>query len=211
MAERFIDGDFEREVTLGEGSRIVLRLLRPSDRELLVAGMARLSSESRYRRFLSATTTLTPEALTYLTHTDNENHLAVVAIHHGEGVGVARFVRTAEGASSAEAAVTVEDRFHGRGIGRLLLAALTLAASERGVTHFQADILESNGPMLALLQQIGATRSPSGEAGVVRVELPLPRLLPGGDLGALDDGPGSQLVRYAARELHLLDAAPPRD
>lgn len=217
MAERFIDGTFRREVLLPDGGRVVVRLLRESDRDMLAQGIAQLSEESRYRRFLSATTTLTDEALSYLTHTDNENHLALVAVLPGpdhteaQGIGVARFVRTAPGSSSAEAAVTVIDAHHGRGIGRVLLAALTLAASERGVTHFQAEILESNAPILALLQAIGASRAASGEAGVVRVELPLPRLPADGNLEALDDAPGSQLVRFAARELHLLEQAPAID
>ena len=48
------DDEYNECVTLRDGSEVHLRLLGPHDRQLLRAGFARLSSESRYRRFFSA-------------------------------------------------------------------------------------------------------------------------------------------------------------
>jgi RimJ/RimL family protein N-acetyltransferase len=211
---RFVDSGFERELELSDGMRLHLRLLRPGDRARVVAAMRQLSDLSRYRRFLSATQELSDEALRYLTELDNENHLAIVAAEVGPrrgdetGLGLARFVRTAPGAKSAEAAVTVVDAHQGRGLGRLLLAALTLAARERGIESFQAEILESNQPMLTLLRRLGAKLDGPLEDGVLLANVPLPEIPAEGDWSALASSP-IPLMRFAARELKLL-AAPPK-
>lgn len=210
MAHRYIDADFRREVELPDGLHVRLRLLKPSDREKLADGIRRLSPESRYRRFLSATTQLSPDAMRYLTELDNEDHLAIVATtcaareEDEEGMGIARFVRTEKGSKAAEAAVTVADAYHGRGVGRLLLAALTLAARERGVERFTAEILKENTPILGLLEEIGASKHEHREGDVVLVDLPLPAVPDDGDFRTLPEGPGAQLMRFAADELHLL-------
>ena len=39
------------QVTLRDGSRVIIRPAIPADRELLAEGFERLSPESRYRRF----------------------------------------------------------------------------------------------------------------------------------------------------------------
>jgi hypothetical protein len=61
-------------------------------------GFARLSPESRYRRFLTATPELTEEAVRYLTEIDHHDHEAIAALDEeiGEGIGIARYVRNPE-------------------------------------------------------------------------------------------------------------------
>lgn len=210
MSKRFVDADFRREVALPDGLRVRLRLLKPADRDKLAEAITRLSPESRYLRFLSATTQLSPDALRYLTELDNENHLAIVATtatareDDEEGLGIARFVRADPKSTSAEAAVTVADAYHGRGLGKLLLAALTLAARERGIERFTAEILKENGPILALLGQLGANVQEREEGGVVYVDLPLPGLQVEEQLQKPSDGPGAALLRFANEELKLL-------
>jgi len=207
MAAPLIGIDFAREVSLPDGTAVRLRLLGPGDRQRLAAGMRELSDQSRYYRFLSATQALPERALRYLTDTDNQNHLAVVAgSPRGEGYGVARFVRDAPGSPRAEAAVTVIDALQGRGLGRLLLAALAVAASERGVRCFHAEILAQNTAMLGLLAELGATVDATLDGDVVEIDLPLPAWSADGSLLGSHHGAGAQLIRFAARELHLLGA-----
>jgi K+ transporter len=45
-------------IALRDGSRVHIRQLRDSDRQLLLRGFRRLTPESRYRRFLAPTPTL---------------------------------------------------------------------------------------------------------------------------------------------------------
>src|SRR5262249_61582715 len=110
------------------------RPLRPDDREKLRNRFARMSSESKYRRFFAAPATLSEATLDYLTRTDGWNHVAIGAeladdgADTSYGIGIARFVRLPENPTKAEAAVAVIDEMQHRGVGRILLGQLIQAA-----------------------------------------------------------------------------------
>lgn len=175
-----IDERFSAVHTLTDGTRVRVRVLRPSDRELLRAGFEHLSPESRYLRFLAATPRLTERMLTYLTETDGWNHLAVGAQRieadgsPGEGLGVARFVRLEDAPDVAEAAVTVVDHVQGHGLGTILLATLVQAARERGIRKFRAYVLPSNAPVQELLAELGPKVEPHASDGMLMCDVPLP-------------------------------------
>jgi RimJ/RimL family protein N-acetyltransferase len=186
------------EVTLRDGSSVLIRPASAADRPLLVQGFERLSPESRYRRFFAPIETLSDTVLDYLTSMDCVDHFAWAALAWGEdgayeGVGVSRYVRLAD-RSAAEAALTVVDGWQGKGLGRILLDALVVEALENGITRFEGDVLVENQPMQELLRRTGAQFRPEG-AGVLRFSIDLPardealRGSPFGDLlGALAKG-----------------------
>jgi GNAT superfamily N-acetyltransferase len=160
-------------VSLRDGSRVRIRPIEPGDREDLADGFARLSPDSRYRRFLAPKPRLTEADLDRFTRIDHHDHEALVAMdaETGVGVAVARYVRT--GPDRAEPAVAVADDWQGRGLGTVLLDALADRAREEGVTTFCATVLATNTPALALLEGAGrATRTQEGREVVVDVELP---------------------------------------
>jgi GNAT superfamily N-acetyltransferase len=165
-------------IALRDGSRVRIRRLRNSDSELLLHGFRRLSPESRYRRFLSPTPKLSERTLRYLVEIDHSNHEALIAVDEqvGEGVGVARCVRDPARPSAAEVAVTVVDDWQGRGLGTLLLEAITMRAREEGVDTFTALMLVENSEMMDLLQRLGAVRVVDRAAGTVEVEVHLPAI-----------------------------------
>ncbi len=140
----------------------MVRPIRPDDAETLRAAYARLSPSSRYRRFFGGVSELSEETLRYLTNVDGTNHFAVVAgiespdLKTERGLGAARFIRLADDPEIAEPAVTVIDDMQGKGIGRILLKVLSEAARERGVRKFRAQVLASNAPVRALLDEVGA-------------------------------------------------------
>jgi GNAT superfamily N-acetyltransferase len=168
---------------LADGTPVRTRPLRPEDREKLRNGFARLSSESRYRRFFSAPETLSEAALDYLTMPDGENHVAIGAelaapdADRSYGLGIARFVRLPDEPSAAEAAVAVIDEMQHRGVGRLLLRELIRAAHARGVTTFVCHVLPGNEPVQAMLREVGAESS-ALEDGVQTFRLALPEVVP---------------------------------
>lgn len=170
-------------VTTRDGTALVLRPLRPSDRQELAQGYDELSAESRRRRFFSPPSRLSPSLLDYLTDLDFDQRFALVAQlgddPAGWGLGVARWVRDRSDPTRAEAAVTVADEWQGRGIGTQLLLALVEAAIERGITAFLADVLWENTALLDALRERGA-RIDRSEPGVARVQFDLPE--PGTDL-----------------------------
>lgn len=206
--QRYFARDYLERVTLRDGTRVTLRLLRPEDRALLRAGFERLSEESRYLRFLSPKTSLSDDELDYLCNIDQENHFALGAMIEPEdpaapgiGVGVARFIRLPEG-DIAEAAVTVADEMQGRGLGRLLFMRLTSAAEERGIFRFRCEVLGSNRGMAGLLAQIAPDRTVEVGSGVMTIDLQLPPIPPNQDPSvAPPPNPAYMLLRAAAENL----------
>jgi GNAT superfamily N-acetyltransferase len=152
---------YEEVVRLQNGANARLRLVRPEDRELLRRGFERLSPESRYRRFHAVRASLTDAELGYLTELDGHDHFALGAVRElepgrEEGLGVARFVRSASDPSLAEAAIAVIDDWQRCGLGRVLFDRLVLAARERGIERFAADVLPENEGFLSLVQRLSA-------------------------------------------------------
>lgn len=182
---RFDDSYTER-VLLSDGSAVWLRLVRPTDAEILAAGFARLSPQSRYRRFLSERAELRPQDLEYLTRIDQRDHFALGALRElpgrtGDGIGIARFVRLRDRPHVAEAAVAVIDAVQRKGLGRILLLRLAAAARERGIDRFACEVLETNLPIQNMLHDLGIKDLPAAHDGVVSVELPIADLDPHSD------------------------------
>jgi len=168
---------------LRDGTRVVLRLVRPDDRDLLRRGFERWSAESRYARFFSAKTHLTDDELTYLCDVDQESHFALGATREGDasaGVGIARFIRLPEhdgglgGPVTAEAAIAVADDMHGQGLGRILLERLVAAAGERGIERFRCEVLGTNAGMKHLIEKVAPVRTTEVSHGVMSIDFDVP-------------------------------------
>jgi GNAT superfamily N-acetyltransferase len=167
----------EQTHVLADGTRVHVRRIQPGDKDRLRAGLAAMSPESRYRRFLAPITELSDAQLRYLTEVDFENHFALVAEapdHPGRPeVGVARWVRSQSDPDCAEAAIAVTDRYQHRGVGKYLLHLLVEAAIEHGVRRFTALVQAENKPMLTLLREIGTVTTSSSDGALqLVVELP---------------------------------------
>ena len=143
------------ERTLSDGTRLVIRPIRPSDKAALSAGLTRLSELSRHRRFLSAKVRFTAAELRYLTELDGRDHAALVAhLEDGTGVGVARYVRIPGHPPTADVAIVVADVMQGCGLGSLMADELAVIAAENGIHRFTADILSDNVPAQRLLARL---------------------------------------------------------
>ncbi len=156
--------------------RVQIRPIEPDDKDALARGFDRLSEESRYRRFLSPRGPLSQAELSYLTEVDHRDHEALVAVdpETDEGVGVARFIRSAEDPAVAELAVAVADDWQGQGVGSQLAAELARRAREEGVTCFTALALAENDAILGVLQDLGEVRSSRAQLGTVELAVDLP-------------------------------------
>ena len=175
-----------------DGSQVCLRPIEPSDKQALVDAFDRLSYQSRYERFLTPLDSMSRSMQRYFTEVDQHDHVALVVFDPETDrlVAVARFVRDKDPAV-AEAAITVDDAWQGRGLGTLLLQRLSERAREEGVKRFSAFVLAKNDDMLDLLRALGPTRVVSRSQGAVEVEAELPRAGIGDHL--------RELLRMAAR------------
>ena len=177
MTARHFTLDYVEHAELRDGTRVLLRLLRPTDKELLRTGFEQLSPESRYARFFTPKTSLTEDELRYLTDIDHEDHVAIGAAVERDGaeigLGVARFIRFADRPEAAEAALVVADEAQRRGLGRLLLRRLIAAARERGIQRFRFEVLSSNPGMATLIAEIAPDRTVKTAAGEMSIEIEL--------------------------------------
>lgn len=177
---RRYDALYEESVRLSDGYRVHLRLIRPSDKEMLREGFERLSPESRYARFMAPKPHLTDRELTYLTEVDQVDHFAIGAMRrrivgNDEGVGSARFVRMLDATDVAEPAVTVLDDYQGKGLGSILLQRLIEAAWERDVRWFRTELLAENTASRRLIESLSPeVRFQQGGDGAMVAILPVP-------------------------------------
>ena len=191
-------------VTLRDGSEVDIRPVRPTDKQLLHDGFARLSAESRYRRFLVPMPRLSERLLRYLTEIDHHDHeaLGALAAGSGEPIGIARYVRSEQDGDVAEVAVAVIDDWHGRGVATALLTRLAERAREEGIARFTATCQAGNAEALELVEDLGATRTTATDCSLVEAQVELP---------AVDDRSLSRLLRVAAgRRLFFRPLWPPR-
>ena len=147
-------------ITLKDGTQIVIRPIRPDDADDLQAAFQRLSMESIYLRFLSFKKELTDEEARQLATLDYTSRMAFVATIQENGqemvVGVSRYaLPDARHPKTAETAVVVEDKYQGRGIGKLLLWRLVYYAREQGIHFLCGNLQIGNNTMLTLVERSG--------------------------------------------------------
>jgi RimJ/RimL family protein N-acetyltransferase len=163
-------------VRLRDGSEVEVRPIEPDDKERLREGFAAMSMESRYQRFLTPLDHMSDSMLRYLTEVDHRDHEALVAFEpdSGRGIGVARYVRDTDDPESAEAAVTVADDWHGRGLGTALLREIADRARDDGIKRFTAYVLARNEDMIDILFRLGPAKVVDRSNGTVQIEAELP-------------------------------------
>jgi protein lysine acetyltransferase len=144
-----------------------MRPIAPDDKARLQAGVASLSRESAYGRFLTGKPSLTQGELRYLTEVDGVDHIALLVLDRNDDmVAVARIVRDPAAPDTAELAVLVCDAWQRRGIGRTLTRELTLRS---GVDRVAGTMLATNRAALALMRGIGPLEYSAISAGVREV------------------------------------------
>lgn len=160
--------------------RMRVRPIRISDADDLIAGYDKLSHESKYFRFFTARPRMSRAMAEQLTDVDHVNHFAWVvsdadADEANVGVAAARLIRDDDDPTSAEAAITVVDDYHHRGIGRFLIELLVCTAAEVGVDTLRFEVLRENHKMKRLMGSIGTTaQAVPGDPSVIAFLLPVP-------------------------------------
>jgi GNAT superfamily N-acetyltransferase len=159
-------------ITLRDGTILEIRTIRPSDKEGLRVGLARLSERSRYSRFLTPKSSFSASELRYLTEVDGVDHYALVATPVGDPeqiLAVGRWVRWRERPDHAETAVVVADRLQRLGLGGELGRRLAAAAARRDVKRFTATILGTNVAASRLLESMHVHLERQTGAGLTEV------------------------------------------
>jgi acetate---CoA ligase (ADP-forming) len=135
-------------VTLRDGSTIRLRRAGVTDEPAVLELFRALSIHSLSMRFGTVAVHLPSAARAAV------NESGVIAFSpEGRCVGHAWYVRTTE--RRAEVALVVTDRYHGRGLGTILLKRLAEIAAEQGIDVLEGYVLFNNVRMTELLSACG--------------------------------------------------------
>jgi RimJ/RimL family protein N-acetyltransferase len=167
------------EFSLRDGTPAMIWPLLPTDARMLREGFRRLSPESRRRRFLSPLDDLDDAMIARLvTGVDGVHHIALVLVAlppdgPEEPVGIARLVQDPSDPATADIAVTVADRWQGRGVGAALVRAL-MKRRPRELRQIRTVVDADNRASLALLAASGVMSPGPARAGVVDVTVELP-------------------------------------
>lgn len=152
---------------LADGGIVNLRPTRPDDGPGIAAMHERMSERSRYFRYFTAVTALTPSQLSIFTGVDHHDSIGLVAVDGGRIVAAATCHRDPGRPTEAEVAFVVEDAQQGRGLGSILLEHLAAAAAETGITRFTAEVLAENQQMLRVFIDAGYAVRREYDSGVV--------------------------------------------
>jgi RimJ/RimL family protein N-acetyltransferase len=152
---------------------LVVRPIAITDVERLGRLFDRLSPESIHYRFFSPIRRPPRMALLHLADVDHQRRDALVALDGDEIVAVARY-DSRPGTDQAEIAVTVEDAWQHRGLGRRLTARLALLAATRGLDAFVATMLPDNRAALGLVRKLSPEADVHFAGGEYAAFIPLP-------------------------------------
>ena len=161
--------ELDAHVTLTDQRRVRIRALHSREERPIRVLHARLSTRTRYLRFLSPIPTLPDALVRRLACVDYRRRLAVVAEDEGAGcagvvVALASFSAVDE--TTAEVAVVVQDDWQRQGVGTALVSTLLDAAEKRGFDRFVATIAADNSIIRRLLDRFGRVVASHTSLGV---------------------------------------------
>lgn len=168
--------ELERPFTLPDGTRCLLRPIRPEDEIPMREAYRQLSPESRYMRLFGTINELPHALAARATQIDYDREMAFVISEDkpaGEAAlfGGVRLINDAN-RERGEFAITVIDTLAGHGIGRRLMEIIIDYARSIGIREIFGDVLVDNHAMLALCRTLGFRLKPSS-AATIRASLDL--------------------------------------
>lgn len=180
---------------LRDGSSASIRLATRDDLTAVKEFYSRLSPQSRRMRFFSETKPGEDTMLNLCDSSDPGRGMTLLVWRYADGAP--RIIATgsyiADTGNSAEFAVAVDDAFHGKGLGGLILERLSMLAASHGFLHFNAFTHVNNASMLDVFRNSGFQLREQFEDGLVKVDLSLL--------------PGEESVVHAARRDRLFTKA----
>ena len=160
---------------LPDGTRVLMRPLRPEDAALYPDFVAHVTLEDSRSRFFTAISELSEQRIGALTRLDHSRAMAFIAIDEasGEMLGVVRLHLDAD-RRGGEYAVIVRSGFKGHGLGWLLMRRMIDYARETGLEQVHGQVLAENTAMLRMCAKLGfAVRDDPKARGIKVVTLEL--------------------------------------
>jgi len=167
--------EWERTVSLANGSQVFIRPVRPEDEAMFRRFFERVSPEDLRLRFFSAVRHFSHEFIARLTQLDYARSIALAAIDpaSGEMLGAVRLLADAN-YDTGEYGIMVRSDLKGAGLGWRLMSLMIEYARWQGLRVVEGQVLRENTTMLGMCRQLGfsITTDPD-DATVAIVRLPV--------------------------------------
>ncbi len=177
LAIRPYPKELEEAAALKDGSKVLLRPIRPEDAPAHFDFVKSLTAEDLRLRFFGAPREFEFSDMASFTQIDYDREMAFIATRQlssgdSETLGVVR-TSTRPDNSSAEYAIIVRGDMKGKGLGRLLLEKMIRYVKSRGTKVLEAQTLPENKAMIGLSQRLGFSVRTDYDDDVVEMKLEL--------------------------------------
>ena len=170
--DQYPDGyphEWAADVLGSDGRAVRVRPILPNDTDKIARFHSSLSERTRYLRYFGSHDVLSERELQSMTNVDYHDRMAFVAELGAEIIGMAIYERLPD-STFAEVAFTISDHHQGRGLGSIFLEHLAGAAAERGIDHFEAEVLSENRSMIQVFRRAGYEISRSFDGSTLHLE-----------------------------------------
>ncbi|MEM2557231.1 MAG: GNAT family N-acetyltransferase [Candidatus Bathyarchaeia archaeon] len=168
--------DLKRHVTLKDGSKVLLRPIKPSDATLKQHFFYALSKESVKRRYLGSLSFMPLRRIWPYVVVDYNNEMSVVGTITEDGseviVAMGSYSRIPN-TDMAEVSLVVRDDWQNKGLGTALFNYLAEVAKSRGIRRFTAWVLIENTRMMHIFKKSGYPLRYRVEGNLYYVEIDL--------------------------------------
>ena len=172
LALRPYPAEYVSEKKLRDGTRVLLRPIKPEDEPMWMEMLGSCSRESIYSRFGFFYNWANHEAAARYCYIDYDREIAIVAEVEEEGKrsihAIGRLVADPD-LETVEYAILVDDRWQNRGLGGMVTEYCENIAGDWGLSRIVAQTTADNTRMVHLFETRGYTVTRDSSSGEVRV------------------------------------------
>jgi acetyltransferase len=148
--------EWERNFELRDGTKVLVRPVRPDDEPLYGPFFSAVTQRDLRLRFFAPVKEFGHAFIARLTQIDYARAMAFIAIEEASGImlGVVRLHADAN-YDSGEYAILIRSDLKGRGLGYLLMQMMIEYARADGLKTIEGQVLSENTAMLAMCRELG--------------------------------------------------------
>ncbi len=165
--------EYEKSLTLTDGSAVLLRPVKPTDERLVRDFFYAMKSGEVYYRFLHAIKVFPRKDMQRMVNIDYHREMTILALagrfDHQELAGLGRYVLGPAGMPEVDFAVG--EKYQGRGLGRVILQHLVHIARDRGYPGLSAVVLNENRASYHILTTLGYVVTGTVSQGVTELTI----------------------------------------